>query len=398
MKPLETTLMEQVKKDHEYIVQLRRHFHKYPELPKEEFETADKIEEELHLLKIQTTRVDKTGVYAEIHGDLKGDKVIVLRADIDALPVKEEHVCEYQSTKDGVMHACGHDAHIAGLIGAARILVKNKDKFGGTVRLIFQHAEEIGHGGRVFVNQGYLDGADRTFGIHMGSNIPTGSVVVMKGPNNASVDWFKVHVHGKSAHVSTPERGVDALYIASQIVVSLQSVITRLTSPMDPVLIGIGKMNAGTAYNVVADSAELEGTLRAMTPEVRKKTKQEIEKVCTLTAQSYGGTAEIEWKDFTSPLMNDEVPSEEVQAVCKRIFKDGALITEREPSLAGDDFAEFILKVSGCYAYVGSGNTGIPETTVAHHNAHFDIDEDSLLTSVSLYTVYAVEYLNGDMY
>ena len=167
---------------------------------------------------------------------------------------------------------------------------------------------------------------------------------------------------------------------------------------MDPVLIGIGKMSAGTAYNVVADSAELEGTLRAMTPEVRKKTKQEIEKVCTFTAQSYGGTAEIAWKDFTSPLMNDEVSTEEVQAVCKRIFKDGALITERAPALAGDDFAEFILKVSGCYAYVGSGNTDIPETTVAHHNAHFDIDEDSLLTSVSLYSVYAIEYLNGDMY
>ena len=395
MTSLEDKIYSEAQNDHEYIVALRRYFHAHPELPKQEFHTAEKIEEELHKIGLETKRVGETGVYAEIHGEKEGDKTIVLRADIDALPITEEHICEYTSTNPGVMHACGHDAHAAGLIGAARLLVKNKNQFGGTVRLTFQQAEEIGYGARVFVNEGYLDGANRTFGIHMASNISAGSVVLMPGPNNASVDWFRINVHGLAAHVSTPEKGIDAAYIASQIVISLQAIVTRRTSPMDNALIGIGKITAGTAYNIVAQEAQIEGTIRVFTPEIRKFIKEQIEKVSTLVAETYGGTVDFEWNDNTSPLINDLKATEEVQSVAKRVFGEDKVIIQREPSLGGDDFAEYILKVPGCYGFVGSGNKEVLETTVAHHNSHFDIDEKALLVSSTLYAEYAVDYLNN---
>lgn len=398
MNDLEKSLYEQAKDDHAYVVSLRRYFHAHPELSKYEYKTAERIEEELHQLGLETNRVGETGVYAEFKGEKEGDKTIVLRADIDALPITEEHICEYTSRNPGVMHACGHDAHAAGLIGAARLLVKNKDKFGGTVRLTFQQAEEIGYGARVFIDEGFVNGADRTFGIHMASNVRAGSLVAMPGPNNASVDWFKINVHGLGAHVSTPNLGVDAAYIASQIVVSLQALITRRTSPMDNVLIGIGKIDAGTAYNVVAQEASLEGTIRVLTPELRKQTKQQLEDLANAIANSFGGTVDFEWKDFTSPLINDEQSTKEVQAVAKRVFGDDKVITQREPALGGDDFAEYILCVPGCYAYVGSGNPDREETTVAHHNSHFDIDEKALLVSTTLYATYALDYLNDDLF
>lgn len=167
---------------------------------------------------------------------------------------------------------------------------------------------------------------------------------------------------------------------------------------MDNVLIGIGKIDAGTAYNVVAQEASLEGTIRVLTPELRKQTKQQLEDLADAIANSFGGTVDFEWKDFTSPLINDEQSTKEVQAVAKRVFGDDKVITQREPALGGDDFAEYILCVPGCYAYVGSGNPDREETTVAHHNSHFDIDEEALLVSTTLYATYALDYLNDDLF
>lgn len=395
MNQLEEKLYEQAKEIHGDVIELRRYFHTHPEVSRKEFNTANRIEEELHALGLETKRVGETGVYTEIHGEKEGNKTIVLRGDIDALPVKEEHICAYTSTNEGVMHACGHDAHAASLLGAAKLLVNNKDSFGGTVRLCFQQAEEIGYGGMVFVNEGYLDGADRSFAIHMKSNVPVGSVMAMEGANNASVDWFGIKVHGLSAHVSTPELGIDTAYIASQIVVSLQALITRRTSPMDHVLLGIGKINAGTAYNVIAQEAYIEGTLRALNPDTRTQVINEMNELVTSIAKMYGGSAEVEWKKFTSMLINDAKSTAEVQSVTKRLFGEDKIITLRKSSLGGDDFAEFINRVPGCYAFVGSGNQNIPETLAAHHNSHFDIDENALFNATLLYVAYAMDYLNG---
>ncbi len=389
--------LDEAKKIHADVIALRRHFHMYPEISKNEYKTAEKIEEELKKLGLTPRRVGETGVYAEIHGTGEGKKTIVLRADTDALAVTEEHECAYKSRNEGVMHACGHDAHTASLLGAARLLAENKDRFGGTVRLHFQQAEEIGYGARIFIDEGLVDGADRTFGIHVASKTDAGKVSLIPGPNNASVDWFRIRVTGKSAHVSTPHLGVDAAYIASQIVVSAQALITRRTSPMDNVLIGIGKITAGTAYNIVASEAELEGTIRCLTPETRKNTTEQLENLAKSIAASFGGEVSLEWKDFTSPLINDKASAEEAQKVACELFGAENVLTVGEPSLGGDDFAEYILKVPGVYAYVGSRNPDVFETGVAMHNCHFDIDENCLLVGSSLYAAYAVAFLRSEV-
>lgn len=387
-------IFEEIKADHDYVVELRRHFHKYPEIGKEEFKTAEKIEAELDALGIKHKRVAETGVYAEINGKGKG-KTIVLRADIDALPIQERHICSYTSTIPNRMHACGHDAHTAALLGASRILSRHRDEFSGTVRLTFQAGEEIAYGGKVFVESGLLDGADRSFGMHTASNIESGKIALVAGSNNASVDYFKIIVHGHPSHVSAPHLGVDAVYIASQIVIAAQAVVTRRTSPMDNIVIGIGTIRAGDSYNIVAQKAELEGTIRSFTPEVRERTKELVKTIVEQTAQMFGGMAEIEYKDFASPLINDKVATAEAQKTAIRIFGEENIIKERTPSLGGDDFAEYILKVPGTYAYFGTGNASKAETMLAHHDSSFDIDEDSLIQAVSLYTFYTIDFLNS---
>jgi len=397
MNKEEEKIYADVLADHDYVVKLRRYFHTYPELSAQEEKTAQKIEAELDALGLKHHRIAKTGVYTEIQGNKEGNKTIVLRADIDALPLTEKHECAYKSTIEGRMHACGHDAHTAALLGAARVLVKNRDLFGGKVILTFQPGEEIGYGARIIINEGAIDGADRTFGIHMASNVPVGSVVVMPGPNNASVDQFKITVHGKSAHISTPELGVDAAYVASMIVTGVQALVTKRTNPMDNVLIGIGRVAAGTTYNIIAGEAEIEGTVRVFSPEIRDQIQRELKQLAEKTAEAYGASITYWNRDNTSPLINDPVASAEAQKTASALFGKEHVITSRTASLGGDDFAEYILKVPGVYAYVGSANPEIPETTLAHHDNQFDIDEDALSVGCAIYAAYAVDFLNGNV-
>ena len=380
-----------------YLSSLRREFHMHPEVSRKEFWTAERIEKELDEIGITDhRRIDGSGVYAVFHGEKPGERVMTLRADIDALPIQEENgELGYCSREEGVMHACGHDCHTAGLLGGARLLYAHRAEFGGEVRLFFQHAEEIGYGGRVFVKEGLLEGSGRVFGIHVASELKLGTVSATPGPNNASVDHFTIKVQGKAAHVSTPHLGVDALYIASQIVVSLQALVTRRTSPIDPLLIGVGKLQAGTAYNIVAESATLEGTVRAFSPETRKSTQERINAVCAETAKLYGGTVAVEWEDFATPLINPPEGAKEVGQVITDLFGPQALITDRPLSLGGDDFAEFLLTVPGCYAFLGTGNPDKPDTCRALHNDRVDIDEAALPMAAALHAEYAFRYLTG---
>jgi len=398
MNDLERSLCEQVRADHDYVVALRRWFHRHPELALEEVETQARIEQELDALGLAHRRVAGTGVYAEIEGTKPAGgttRTLALRADIDALPVTEASGVPYASLYPGRMHACGHDAHNAALIGAARVLCANRDKFAGKVLLTWQPGEEIGYGARVILDTGCIDRADRSFGLHLASELPVGTVAAMAGPNNASVDWFRIRVHGQSAHVAAPELGVDAAYIAAQILVSAQALITRRTNPLESVILGIGKVTAGTAYNIVAQEAELEGTIRTLTPELRCVTKERLETLACTTAALFGGTAEVAWRDNTSPLINDAAAAAEAQRLARSLFGAEHVITQRRPSLSGDDFAEYILRVPGVYVYVGSGNPNDPNTQVPHHSERFAIDEDCLTAAVALHVCYAVEYLNG---
>lgn len=379
----------------EYLVSLRREFHRYPELSMQEYRTARRIEEELDRLGIGHTRIGETGILGTLLGGGRGRGVVVLRADIDALPIQETSGAAYRSASDGVMHACGHDAHTACLLGAAKLLAQRRGAFGGEVRLVFQPGEEIGQGAKAFVEAGVLDGAARVFGLHVASDLPAGTVGLKPGLNNAAVDQFKITVYGRSSHVSTPHLGIDALYIASQTVVALQGIVTRMTSPVEPVILGVGKLNAGTTYNALAETAVLEGTTRTVSQESRERMQALVAQTVQSIAAVYGGRAELQWADCAAPLINDPQACAEAAAVAGPLFGPERILTDRPLSLSGDNFAEYLLHVPGAYAYLGTGNPALPNTISPGHNGNFDIDEDTLVLGARLYADYAVSVLTG---
>lgn len=374
-----------------YLTAIRREFHRHPELGLQEFHTADRIEEELDHFGIRHTRVGSTGVLGILKGETPADRIVALRADIDALPIQETHETDYASAVPCVMHACGHDAHTACLLGAAKILAAHQDAFAGEIRLIFQPAEEIGQGAKPFVDAGILNGVERVFGLHTAYDLPAGTVGLKPGLNNAAVDHFRIEIHGKAAHVSTPDLGADALYIASQLVVGLQALVTRRTSPVEPVVLGIGKLTAGTAYNAVAASAVLEGTTRTVSQQQRYRLRELVNQALQNTAATYGGAADVVWTDFTPPLINDPQVCAEAAGVAKQL--GAQVVTDRALSLGGDNFAEFQLYVPGAYAYLGTGNPELPNTMLSNHNGGFDIDESTLPLGAALYAGYALEKL-----
>ena len=381
-----------IEQDKDYIISLSRWFHSHPELSMKEFETAKRIEKELNAIGILARRVGGTGVLGVLKGRKGPGRRVVLRADTDALPIQDEKTVPYASQCPGVMHACGHDAHTAALLGAARALKKLEDSLSGEIGFVFQPGEEYGKGAVLFLQDGALEGADRSFGVHMQSNLPVGQVAMNLGAENASVDHFTIRIHGRSAHVSTPELGADALYAAAQIVTALQGLVGRLKSPTDPALIGVGVLRAGEGYNIVAREAVIEGTVRCFSEETRAMINGKIADTARGVAALYNTTAEIETESFTRALINDARVYAETAPLVEKVVGRGNLVV-KELSLGGDDMAEIMAVVPGVYAFVGSGSEAVPGSRLAHHTPGFDIDERCLTIAASLYVESALFWL-----
>ena len=388
-----SNLVKEVEAVKSYLIETRREFHQNPELSLKEFRTASRIEEELTKFGIKHSRVGETGVLGILKGDKPSDKVLLLRADIDALPINEVGNTEYISKNPGVMHACGHDAHTTCLLATAKILSEKKSELAGEVRFVFQPAEEIGKGTAAFIEEGVLEGVDRVFGLHCAPDLPIGIVGLTPKLNNAAVDHFTISVKGVSSHVSLPHKGVDALYVASEIVVAVQALRTRLNSPLEPMIIGIGKFNAGTTYNALAANAVLEGTTRTISKESREKIKTEINRCVKNIAEIYGASATVEWEGFTGPVINDPEVCEEVAALVDETFGKGHVVKNREISLGGDNFADFIEEKKGAYAYLGTSSDKKPCTKLPLHSDSFDLDEEAMLKGTWLHVAYALWFL-----
>ena len=388
-----SNLVKEVETIKSYLIETRREFHQNPELSLKEFRTASRIEEELTKFGIKHSRVGETGVLGILKGDKPSDKVLLLRADIDALPINEVGAVEYISKNPGVMHACGHDAHTTCLLAAAKILSEKKSEIAGEVRFVFQPAEEIGKGTQPFIEANVLEGVDRVFGLHCAPDLTLGTVGLTPKLNNAAVDHFTISVKGVSSHVSLPHKGVDALYVASEIVVAVQALRTRLNSPLEPMIIGIGKFNAGTTYNALAANAVLEGTTRTISKESRAKIKTEINRCVKNIAEIYGATATVEWEGFTGPVINDPEVCEEVAALVDETFGKGHVVKDREISLGGDNFADFIEEKKGAYAYLGTSSDKKPCTKLPLHSDSFDLDEEAMLKGTWLHVAYALWFL-----
>ena len=395
-------LKDYVLEQKEYLTSMRQYFHAHPEVSLQEYHTCERIEKELDLAGIPHRRVGETGVYAWIDGkketadQKKASRIMVLRADIDALAMEDLKTVPYHSENPGVCHACGHDAHAATLLTAARILKSKEAEFSGQIRLFFQQAEEIGAGARLFVQDGLLDGAARVFGAHVSSRLESGKIALTAGPQNASCDYFKIKVTGRGAHVSTPHLGIDAAYVASQIVVNLQSIVARSTNPLETVVVGVGVVRAGTQYNIVAEHAEIEGTTRSFLPEVREFTNRRVREIAEQTARMYGAEAEVEFKDFAAPLINDVQAVKEGTAGTEQLICREQIVSDYEKALGADDFADYLAVTRGMYAFVGTHSEKKPGSGVAHHHGLFDLDEEALLLSCNVYVDYALWVMEAE--
>ncbi|MEN2995672.1 MAG: M20 family metallopeptidase [Acetomicrobium sp.] len=375
----------------DYVIELRREFHMYPEKSGEEIRTSRRVKEELDKMGIPNINAGGTGIIATIKGEKPG-KTVALRADMDALEVSEKNDKPYKSKNEGLMHACGHDGHTAMLLGVAKILSEIKSELPGTVKLIFQPAEEVAQGALRMIDDGAMDGVDNIFGMHLWSGLPTGKVSVEAGPRMAAVDVFDITVRGKGGHGSAPHEGVDAVVVASNIVMALQTIVSREFTPLEPLVVTVGKLVAGTRFNVLASEAKLEGTNRYFNPKIKDVLPQAIERIAKQVAVGYRAEAYVNYKFATSPVINDpESSSLAAKAAEKIVGRDG--LVEYEKVMGGEDFAEYLKLAPGVFALVGIGNEK-KGTTYPHHNPNFDLDEDVLQIGVALYLQYALDYLN----
>ena len=312
---------------------------------------------------------------------------------MDALSVYEiREDIPYRSKMDGKMHACGHDAHTAMLLIAAKTLHTVQEEIEGTVRFIFQPAEEVATGAKAMVEQGAMKGVDNVFGIHIWSQIDTGKIQCNKGPAFASADIFKVRFKGQGGHAAVPHDAIDAVMIASTFALNVQTVVARTVNPLRPAVLTIGKMEVGTRFNVIAEDAILEGTVRCFDKEVRSHIEAQIRHYAEQIASLYGGTAEVVYEYGTQAVNNDVASASLVERLAAEHFGAEAYHID-DPTMGGEDFSFYLDEVPGCFALVGSGNTE-KDTRWAHHNGHFNIDEDGLRVGAELYVQYALTWLS----
>jgi amidohydrolase len=367
------------------LVELRRDFHQYPELAFEEVRTSNIVAKYLSSLGLEPkTGIAKTGVTADIVGDLPGP-TILLRADMDALPIKEETGLPFTSTVDGKMHACGHDGHTAILLVTAKKLVQNRQQLRGTVRVLFQPAEEGPGGAAPMISEGVLEGVDAALGLHLWLHLPTGQLNFCAGPMLAASDEFDVTVLGVGTHAASPQMGIDPITTACHMVTGAQALLSRGVDPKEPCVFSVTSLKAGSAYNVVPSTATFGGTLRTYDEEVRADFKERFDRYCRSTAQAYGATAEIEWREGYPVLINDPRIAALCEEACGEFFHMKP--AEERPdarSLGGEDMSFYLQEVPGCFLFLGAYNEDI-EARYNHHHPKFTIDEDALPMGVELF-------------
>jgi len=390
------------------LIEWRRDFHQNPELSNREFKTAEKIAKHLTDIGLQVeTNIAKTGVVAILEGDQPG-KVIAIRADIDGLPVTERNDLDFKSevkttflnTETGVMHACGHDTHIAILMATAEVLSKHKDKIKGRIKFIFQPAEEgpppgEEGGAKLMIKEGVLENpkVDAIFGLHINSQTPVGTIKYKTGGIMASVERFVINVRGKQTHGSQPWSGVDPILISAKIIDGLQAIISReaeLTN--EAAVITVGKITSGTRFNIIPESSEMIGTVRTLDPKMREMIETRMKEMVEGIAKAYGGEASIIFQNNTSITYNDEALTARILPSLQTVAGEENVIIMKATT-GGEDFSFFQEKVPGVYFFLGGMTAGNSES-FPHHTPDFMIDESGLLLGVKAFTQISIDYLN----
>lgn len=368
------------------LVEWRRGFHQRPELGFQERLTAEFVARKLREWGIEhQTEIAKTGIVATIPGGRSGP-VLGIRADMDALPVQEENQVPYRSQHDGVMHACGHDGHTAIALGTAYYLAHHRDAFAGTVKLIFQPAEEGPGGAQPMIAAGVLRNpdVDAIIGLHLWNNLPLGTIGVRSGPLMAAVELFRCQIFGKGGHGAMPDQTIDAVVVSAQIVNALQAIVARNVNPLEAAVVTVGELHAGTALNVIAGTAHLNGTVRYFNPELADVLSDRIESVIAGVCQSHGATYDLDYQHFYPPLLNNPEMTQLVRAVAETVVEPPTGVVPECQTMGGEDMAFFLQEVPGCYFFLGSAN---PEKNLAypHHHPRFDFDETALGLGVEMF-------------
>jgi len=388
MSDMYDKIKRDVKKIESELKNWRRDFHRHPEVAFSEERTSKKVEGFFKKLGLPVKRMAGTGLRAELKGKTHG-KVVALRADMDALPIQEEGEKEYISRNQGVAHVCGHDAHMAILMGAAKVLAENRDEISGHVVFLFQPAEELPPGGaKKMVGEGALKNVDAIFGLHVWQPLPTGYVGILKGPMMAQADNFEITVRGKAGHGSTPHITVDPIFVASQMVVNLQSVVSRNVDPLKPLVVSFGTINGGTVYNIIPQEVRLKGTVRTFENEVQERARQRIHKIAKDTSKAFDAFADCRYKPGYPPLVNhDDMVDLVLKTAAKILGKDK--IKEISPVMGGEDFAYYLQKIPGAFLFLGAGDG----QEYSHHHPEFDIDEKVLVYGAELMAGLAYNFL-----
>jgi len=394
---MENRLKKEIWGMKDWLVEIRREIHMQPELEFEEFETSKLVSKWLERFGLQVKREwAKTGVVGLLRGREPG-KTVAIRADMDALPLEEANQVPYASKVKGKMHACGHDAHVAILLGVARFFMSMKDRVRGNIKWIFQPAEEGGGGGRIMVDEGVLENpdVDAIFGTHVFPFLPIGKVGVYEREGLAATDRFTIKMIGKGGHAASPQVTKDPILAAGHLVTQIHSIVSRNINPLENAVVTVGKVSGGTTFNIIPDEVELLGTVRSLNPQVREELKSRIEQVTRGVAVSFGMNYRLDFEDGYPVLINDSEMTRLVISACsKGIGEENVEVLK--PSMGGEDFAYYLQKVPGSFFRLGCRNE---EKGIIHpyHSSLFDIDEEVLPFGVEMFVRIIDQYLGLNM-
>jgi amidohydrolase len=378
------------------LVEWRRRLHQKPEIAFEEQVTSEFIQQKLQEWNIPYQGgIAKTGVVAVIESDRPG-KVLAIRADMDALPIQEANEVSYKSQHEGKMHACGHDGHTAIALGTAHYLQQYRDRWQGTVKIIFQPAEEGPGGAKPMIEAGVLRNpdVDAIIGLHLWNNLPLGTVGVRPGALMAAVECFRASILGKGGHGAMPDQTVDSIVVASQIVNALQTIVSRNVKPLDAAVVTVGEFQAGTALNVIADTAKLSGTIRYFNPELESLIRERLEAIIAGVCQMHGAEYELTHWQLYPPTVNDRAIAELVRSVAMEVVETPVGVVPECQTMGGEDMSFFLNEVPGCYFFLGSANRE-KKLAYPHHHPRFDFDETALGMGVEMFVRCVEKFLGS---
>jgi len=379
----------------DYTIALRRDFHQYPELGFQEFRTARIVAEELKNLGIPVkTGIAETGVMALIEGSHPGP-VVLLRFDMDALPIQEEAGVVYASKNPGKMHACGHDGHTAVGLTVAQILYSHRDRLSGKIKLIFQPAEEGLGGAQRMISEGILENPkpDIALALHLWNEKPAGWLGIARGPVMAAAETFEISINGKGGHGAAPHLAIDPILAGSQIVVALQSIVARNVAPIETAVVSVTMFHGGDAFNIIPSRVSLQGTIRTFTPEVRSSVLKRFQSIVSGTAVAFGCEAVITLRQLTPAVVNNDRITERLQEVASLLLPEN-IIDRRTRTMTSEDMAFILQEIPGCFIFVGSANSD-KHLNAAHHHPKFDFDEQVLSNAAALMSAAAEELLSN---